>query len=187
MPKPWPQASTKCLCKRLCGSVLKQNHNKSINMVINKALRFLPEDFFQLFDFVIWILLGAWVIQKSSRICQWSCVDLVKIRKRCWVLIISWQFIKVNLLLVLRIRHLHADAALQFELQSDHVHLTGRTQLFDLRHLLAHLIDGHLDGAQVSVVLIHHCNTLLHVREAMCGCRTNTQSEEREQLDSKFK
>lgn len=44
-------------------------------------------------------------------------------------------------------RHLDTDAALQFELQTDHVHLTGGAELFDLGHLLAHLIDGHLDGA----------------------------------------
>lgn len=70
--------------------------------------------------------------------------------------------------------HLDTDAALQFELQTDHVHLTGGAELFDLSYLLAHLIDGHLDGAQISVVLIHHCNTLLYVGETMCGCGTET-------------
>lgn len=66
-------------------------------------------------------------------------------------------------------RHLDTDAALQFELQTDHVHLAGGAELFDLGHLLAHLIDGHLDGAQISVVLIHHCDAFLHVGETMCG------------------
>lgn len=71
-------------------------------------------------------------------------------------------------------RHLDADAALQFELQTDHVHLTGGAKLLDLGHLLAHLIDGHFDGAQVGVVLIHHCDALLHVGETMSGCGTET-------------
>lgn len=72
-------------------------------------------------------------------------------------------------------RHLDTDAALQFELQTDHVHLAGRAELFDLGHLLAHLIDGHLDGAQVGVVLVHHGNALLHVGETVCGCVDETQ------------
>lgn len=67
-------------------------------------------------------------------------------------------------------RHLDTDAALQFELQADHVNLTGRAELFDLSHLLAHLIDGHLDGAQVGVVLIHDRNPFLHIGETVCGC-----------------
>lgn len=70
--------------------------------------------------------------------------------------------------------HLDADAALQFELQADHVHLTGGAKLLDLGHLLAHLVDGHFDGAQVGVVLIHHCDAFLHVGETMSSCGMET-------------
>lgn len=74
-------------------------------------------------------------------------------------------------------RHLDTDAALQFELQTDHVHVTGGAELFDLGHLLAHLIDGHLDGAQIGVVLVHHCDAFLYVGEAMRGWGTQTQGQ----------
>lgn len=69
-------------------------------------------------------------------------------------------------------RHLDADAALQFQLQADHVHLAGGAKLLDLGHLLAHFVDGHFDGAQVGVVLIHDCDALLHVGETMSSCGT---------------
>lgn len=46
--------------------------------------------------------------------------------------------------------------------------------MFDLGHLLAHLVDGYLDGAQISVVLIHHCDAFLYVGETMSGCGTET-------------
>lgn len=65
--------------------------------------------------------------------------------------------------------HLNADAALQFELQADHVHLGGRAQQPQLGHLGAHLVYGHLDGAQVGLVLVHDGYALLHVREAVGG------------------
>lgn len=35
-----------------------------------------PEDLFQLFDFVVRILLGARVVQKSSGICEWPSINL---------------------------------------------------------------------------------------------------------------
>lgn len=66
-------------------------------------------------------------------------------------------------------RHLDTDAALQFELQADHVHLVGRAQQPQLGHLGAHLVYGHLDGAQVGLVLVHDGYALLHVREAVGG------------------
>lgn len=83
---------------------------------------------------------------------------------------------QVRIVLLLRFtelksRHLDADAALQFELQTDHVHLAGGAQLFDLSHLLAHLVDGNLDGAQISMVLIHHRDPFLYIRKAMSGWR----------------
>lgn len=71
--------------------------------------------------------------------------------------------------------HLNTYAALQFKLQSYHIHLTGGAELFDLGHLLAHLIDGHLDGAEISVVLVHHCYSFLYVGETVCGWGSATQ------------
>ena len=67
--------------------------------------------------------------------------------------------------------YLDADAALQFELQADHVHLRGGAQQAQLGHLHTHLVYGHLDGAQVGLVLVHDGYTLLHIRETMGGCR----------------
>lgn len=67
--------------------------------------------------------------------------------------------------------YLNADAALQFELQADHVHLRGRAQEPQLGHLGAHLVDGHLNGAEVGLVLVHDGYSLLHVRETVGGCR----------------
>lgn len=66
--------------------------------------------------------------------------------------------------------HLDAHAALELELQLDHVHFGRGAQLPELSHLLAHLVDGHLDGVQVSVVLVHDRDPLLHIREAVYRC-----------------
>ena len=66
--------------------------------------------------------------------------------------------------------YLHADAALQLELQPDHVHVRGGAEQPQLGHLAAHLIDGHLDGAEVSLVLVHDRHALLHVGKAVRGC-----------------
>lgn len=74
-----------------------------------------------------------------------------------------------------RMRHLNADAALQFQLQTDHVHLAGGAKLLYLGHLLAHFVDGHFDGAQVGVVLVHDRDALLHVGETVSGCGTKTE------------
>lgn len=71
--------------------------------------------------------------------------------------------------------HLDADAALQLELQTDHVHIAGGAQLVDLCYFIAHLVDGHLDGAQIGVVLVHHRDTLLHIRKTVCCCRKQTK------------
>ena len=66
--------------------------------------------------------------------------------------------------------HLDAHAALELELQFDHVYFGRGAQLPELGHLLAHLVDGHLDGVQVCVVLVHDRDPLLHVREAVYCC-----------------
>lgn len=65
--------------------------------------------------------------------------------------------------------YLNTDAALQFELQADHVYFRGRAQQSQLGHLGTHLVYGHLDGAQVSLVLVHDCYTLLHIGETVGG------------------
>lgn len=61
--------------------------------------------------------------------------------------------------------YLDADAALQFELQPDHVHLCHGTQLVELGHLAGHLVDGHLDGVHLRALLLHHLDTLFQVGE----------------------
>lgn len=65
--------------------------------------------------------------------------------------------------------HLNTDAALQFKLQPDHVHLGGRAQQLQFGHFCAHLVDGDLDGAEVTLVLIHDGDALLHVGETVSG------------------
>lgn len=65
--------------------------------------------------------------------------------------------------------YLNTDAALQFELQADHVHLRGWAQQSQLSHLGTHLIYGHLYGAQVSLMLVHDRYALLHIRETVGG------------------
>lgn len=65
--------------------------------------------------------------------------------------------------------NLHADAALQFELQADHVHLGGRAQQSQLGHFGTHLVYGHLYRAEVRLVLVHDGYALLHVWEAVGG------------------
>lgn len=61
--------------------------------------------------------------------------------------------------------YLDANAALQFELQSDHVHLVHAAQLVEFGHLAGHLIDGHLDGVHLCALLLHHLDALLQVGE----------------------
>lgn len=77
--------------------------------------------------------------------------------------------------------YLNADAALQLELQPDHVHLGGGAQEPQLGHLGAHLIDGHLDGAEVRLVLVHDGDALLHVGETVGGWAGGAGGEEGEQ------
>lgn len=62
--------------------------------------------------------------------------------------------------------HLDADAALQLQLQPDHVHLLHVAQLVELGDLTRHLIDGHLDRIHLRALLLHHLDTLLQVGEA---------------------
>lgn len=133
-----------------------------------------PEDLLQLLDFVVGILLGASIVQKGSGICEWPSIHL-RSDTGAVLFLLLWECARA----CFRVdggwsTHLDADAALQFELQTDHVHLTGRAKLLDLGHLLAHLVDGHFDGAQVGVVLIHHCDAFLHVGKTMSGCGTET-------------
>lgn len=67
--------------------------------------------------------------------------------------------------------HLDADAALQLQLQPDHVHLLRVAQLVELGDFARHLIDGHLDGVHLGALLLHHLDALLQVREAGARCR----------------
>lgn len=68
--------------------------------------------------------------------------------------------------------HLGADAALQLQLQPDHVHLLHVAQLVEFRHLARHFVDGHLDGVHLRALLLHHLDALLQVREAGTRCQT---------------
>lgn len=67
--------------------------------------------------------------------------------------------------------HLDTDAALQFELQADHIDISGCTESFQLRHFTTHFIYSHLYRTQVCMVLIHHCYTLFHVGKTVSGWR----------------
>lgn len=68
--------------------------------------------------------------------------------------------------MVLSRSYLNADAALQFQLQPDHVHLLHVAQLVELRHFAGHLVDGDLDGVHFCALLLHHLDALLQVGEA---------------------
>lgn len=48
--------------------------------------------------------------------------------------------------LLRRPAYLDAHAALELQLQFDHVHFGGGAQLPELSHLLTHLVNGHFDG-----------------------------------------
>lgn len=138
--------------------------------------RISPEDLLQLLHLVVGILLGASIVQKGSSIRQWPSVHLGN-DAGAMLFLLLWECVLVSA--CFRVSggwntHLDADASLQFELQADHVHLTGGAKLLDLSHLLAHLVNGHFDGAQVGVVLIHHRDAFLHVGETMSGCGTET-------------
>lgn len=76
---------------------------------------------------------------------------------------------RVQLRVHLCLTHLYTNASLKLKLQADHVDLTGCAEGSEFGHLPAHLIYGHLDGAQVCVVLIHHCYALFHIRETVCS------------------
>lgn len=122
-----------------------------------------PEHLLQLFDLVVGEFLGAAVVKEGPGVGEGPGVDL------------QWRTDAINPPAVItglsRARYLDADAALQLELQADHVHLGRGAQQAQLGHLGAHLVDGHLDGAQVALVLVHDGDSLLHVRETVGGCR----------------
>lgn len=125
----------------------------------------VPEHLFKLFDLVVGKFLGAAVIKEGSGVSEGPGIDLRQHRGVFQTPPCDLRPSRTGL-------YLNADAALQFELQADHVHLRGRAQEPELGHLGAHLIYGHLDGAQVALVLVHDGYSLLHVRETVGGCQT---------------
>lgn len=126
---------------------------------------YVPEHLFELFDLVVRKFLGTAVIKEGSGISKRTGIDL---EQRGDVIVISSPLIKSVVFWDL---YLNADAALQFELEADHVHLRGRAKEPQLGHLGAHLVYGNLDGAQVGLVLVHDCYTLLYIRETVGGWR----------------
>lgn len=63
--------------------------------------------------------------------------------------------------------HLHGDAALQFELQLDHVHLLAGAELGQLCRPGLHLIYGHVHWLKLHVLLSDHLYALLHIWEGV--------------------
>lgn len=68
-----------------------------------------------------------------------------------------------------RRRYLHRDAALQLELQLDHVHFLAGAELGQLGRARPHLVDGHVHGLQLHLPLPLHLDALFHVREGVGG------------------
>lgn len=67
--------------------------------------------------------------------------------------------------------HLHADTALQLELQPDHVHLLHGAQLVKLGDFLGHLIYRHFNRVQLCARLADDLDSLLHVGKHVTGWR----------------
>lgn len=66
--------------------------------------------------------------------------------------------------------HLDTDTALEFELQSDHVHLFHRAKLIKLGNFLGHLVNRHFNGIQFCARLADDLYPLLHVGEQVTRC-----------------
>ena len=66
--------------------------------------------------------------------------------------------------------HLYTDTALEFELQSDHVHFFHRAKLIKLGNFLGHLINRHFNGIQFCARLADDLYPLLHVGEQVTRC-----------------
>lgn len=63
--------------------------------------------------------------------------------------------------------YLHRDAALQFELQLDHVHFLAGAELDQLRRPCLHLIYGHIYRLKLHLLLSHHLHPLLNIWESV--------------------
>lgn len=68
------------------------------------------------------------------------------------------------------LQDLHTDAALEFELQLDHVHFLAGAEFVELSAAIPHLIYGHINGLQLQVLLCNHLYPLLHIGESVWGC-----------------
>lgn len=123
----------------------------------------VPEHLFKLFDLVVGKFLGTAVVEEGSGVSEGPGIDLR------WHRGVFQTPPRDFCLSSHSGSYLNADAALQFELQADHVHLRGRAEEPQLGHLGAHLVYGHLDGAQVGLVLVHDGYSLLHVWETVGG------------------
>lgn len=75
--------------------------------------------------------------------------------------------------------HLHADTSLEFELQSDHVHLFHCAELVKLRDFLGHLVDCHFNRIQFCAPLAYDLDSLLHIGKQVAGCQEQHERMER--------
>lgn len=77
-----------------------------------------------------------------------------------------YQFTQFGVFVALSL-YLHRDAALQFELQLDHVHFLVGAELGELNCSSLHFIYGHIHWLKLHLLLPHHLYALLHVREGV--------------------
>lgn len=167
MPKPWPHASTKCLLRQTKRSRHREGKPLQKLRVRTSHLTWRPPSAASLCcrD-------TSWCSHRPERLGHMRVAQRSpKERHRSRVILPA---VRARVRGFFRTRHLNADAALQLQLQTDHVHLAGGAKLLYLGHLLAHFVDGHFDGAQVGVVLVHDRDALLHVGETVSGCGTKT-------------
>lgn len=67
--------------------------------------------------------------------------------------------------------HLHRDAALQLQLQLDHVYFPAGAQLRQLRCPCLHFIDSHVHWLELHLLLRHHLHAFLHVWKGVGSCQ----------------
>lgn len=140
-----------------------------------------PEDFLQQLNLVIGVLFGILLLQErpgvshGPRIHLWDrkCTNVKQNPQPKSFSLRRFSSREV-------ISHLGADAALQLQLQSDHVHLLHVAQLVELRHLARHFINGHLNGVHFRALLLHHLDALLQVREAGARCESGERRASRQ-------
>lgn len=77
---------------------------------------------------------------------------------------------KLHNYFIVRVQDLHTDAALELELQLNHVHFLVGAEFVELSAAFPHLIYGHINGFQLQMLLWNHLDPLLHIGESVRGC-----------------